>query len=256
MIPKARNTAIRHRSLYIALCAMLVSVLIVLWWGIDAGGIPLIVTSMAFTVMLMDSLIAKICGALFIFLITFGMWMPALGQITPHSRMANDYGDVYQISMAITLYHHENDASYPPNLAVLAEHNYVNLESNVWICPRGAGTRHTRKDGILPDLIFGIEPKPEPAAEITTPEDLIDGDYLYLPPMDAHPDTVILMTRPNLLYKHHVHVVRQKTPRPERLSERRMLKDTHVQLFLRAFANARKNRQSGINTIAPNQQGE
>ena len=123
---------------------------------------------------------------------------------------------------------------YPPTLAEVAVDSGMEPNSGLWVSPRGAGERrYDYEDGWIPDRLLGVEPKAPPPIEPETPEDLIDGDYLYLPPeRGSNPDTVILMTRPGLLFKRQLNVVRILSYEFETMTFEEWVADAEVRGFL------------------------
>ncbi|MSR64327.1 MAG: hypothetical protein EXS18_00920 [Verrucomicrobiae bacterium] len=138
--------------------------------------------------------------------------------------------------MNIAFYKEDEFGTFPRRLSQLEAHyeriGQTNGVPDIFVCPRGAGKLDERYDG---PLRKPHEPDPGPVLVITNWSQVDDGDYLYLQPPsnaeDTKPNTIILMTRPGLLYAGTVNIA-LLTGEVRTLKKEEWQRNSEVQLFL------------------------
>jgi hypothetical protein len=188
-------------------------------FGTAVGGIPVVITTFLavfvgaggdFGGRALDggNLIAAFVGGFVAFILAGVVILPTLGYASPRSSVINDRGNLKQINMSLIIYAADH-GTYPPALSHMIRTRHLNAPrhkngyGSILHSPRGCGRRDIRREGILQTLWvdFGTHPGYEHS------DDIDRCDYLYRPPPDRHPDTIVMVTRPELLYRRSINVV-------------------------------------------------
>lgn len=131
---------------------------------------------------------------------------PSSGYPRPSTKVVADKNNLKQILTCLERYHEEK-GHYPERLSVLVNEDYApKVNSVLWVSPRGAGQTEIRREGPLRLLLSEYGTLPPPPRIMQSPSDLDDSDYLYLSPAKSGSTeaTIILMTRPGLLYRNQL----------------------------------------------------
>jgi len=131
--------------------------------------------------------------------------IPMFSYEGPSTAMVyRDLNNVKQIAISLNLYETEYH-SFPDRLSSLQTILKATPTTfRIFSSPRGAGKLDSRYEG---PLRKPRDPDPGPVREVQKWADVDDGDYLYIKPENnAKSDTILVMTRPGLLYHNKINI--------------------------------------------------
>jgi hypothetical protein len=218
MTTSDREPTKKKTRVMVCVAAPLTSFLAYGLFGTAVGGIPVVVTTFlavyvvvggGFSGRVLDgrNLIAAFVGGFTALIVAVIVLLPTLGYASPRTSVINDRLNLRQINMSLMIYSADHGA-YPPLISTMIETQHVNPprthrgSGSILHSPRGCGRRDIRYDGILQTLWvdFGEYPGHKHT------EDIDRCDYLYRPPLKTNPSTIVMTTRPDLLYKRSLNV--------------------------------------------------
>ena len=148
------------------------------------------------------SLILKLLGVLLVVFACMLLITGMSGRYRPKTKVVVDAVNVKNIIRHVEAYRSIRGA-FPARLSQLSEMGGQTPPS-YFASPRGGGELDPAEG---PLWLLIREPYPGPRCKISNWSEVDDGDYLYLRPLnDAPAGTIIVITRPGLLYKNALNV--------------------------------------------------
>lgn len=147
---------------------------------------------------LLTFILDRTLGVVVLVTVVLALLLPALAAI--NVRRHTDSGNVRQISLGLQFYRDE-DGVYPDRLSQLGK---VMKSTKAFTSPPA---EEPDWFAIGPLRMWFHRYDPGPVRPIRQWSEVDDGDYLYRKPStNALPDTIVLMTRPGLLYRNGVNI--------------------------------------------------
>ena len=133
--------------------------------------------------------------------LAFFLLLPAVSGARQKNRSMWDLSNVRQIGLGLQLYNSDSSV-YPDRLSQLSK---VVGSTQVFASPRGAGKKDWLAIGPLRMWLRHYDPGP--VRVIRQWSEVDEGDYLYRKPSPtAMSNTIVIMTRPGLLYMNGVNI--------------------------------------------------